>query len=172
MVILGEPEESTPEPLRTIKARRPLSTIRHLEIGHAVFGEEFTSYPGANIGLDPASHSNIQDLPQGFIQLEGVAEHIPLRSNSLDRITSTDTLGYTKFEESLPEIVRVLKPGAPARIAIWAESDEQSEEVREILRSLPVERVRITKTKKVMLSNFFIYMTYSDYVITFRKSRD
>lgn len=117
---------------------------RHLEIGHATFGEEFRSSKGANLGLDPEANPTVVDLPPNFIQIIGEAEHLPIRSNSLDRVTSTDAVGnYSNIDESFEEIVRVLKPRGSTRVSIGG--DILIEELKDILKQLPITNLRIVK---------------------------
>lgn len=134
-------------------------TGRNLDIGFSSFGEEVFVPEGTSLGLDPETTSEPRP---GFIQIKGLAERLPFRSNSLNRITSTSTIGeFAEPEESLQEVVRVLRPGGTAKIIT---TDIEPFEAREILRDLPIEGLRIkTQRPDQELPEFAVF------TITFRK---
>ncbi len=144
---------------------RPItSTGRKLDIGFATFGDEMIAARGSTIGLDPEASTEIQQLRPGFIQVAGIAENLPFGSNTLDRVTSSNTVGsFTDFEESIEEIVRVLRPGGTARIGIES-VDVDLSEIRGILKKLPVTNIRV---KRFLVEG----EEFEDFVLTFRKAR-
>ncbi len=115
---------------------------RNLDIGFATFGDEMMPARGTTIGLDPNAAPDLPESEQfpDVIQLAGLAENLPIRSSSLDRVTSSNTVGtFADFEESIEEIVRVLRPGGVARIKTDTDSDTNLSEMREILNGLPID---------------------------------
>ena len=114
---------------------------RNLDIGFATYGEDNTAPRETTLGLDPVANPDTHK--PGMLQLAGIAENIPFKSNSLDRVTSKNTIGsHSTLDESLIEIVRVLKPGGTARIKGGA-VDLTRKEIRDILESLPVTNIRV-----------------------------
>ena len=118
-----------------------MTTPRKLDIGFSSFGEEIFAPRGTTIGLDPSTTPEIQEQAPGIIQVTGMEEQLPFRSGSLERVTSTSTIGeFAEAEESLEEVVRVLRPGGTARIVT---TDIEPFEAREILQDLPITNLRI-----------------------------
>ncbi len=140
-----------------------MTTPRRLDIRFAGFGEEVFIPKGTTIGIDPEATAEITEQAPGVIQIKGVAEKLPFRSNSLERITSISSIGeFADPEESLEEIVRVLKSGRTARIVT---TDIEPFEAREILRDLPITNLRI-KTERTDPD----FPEFAVFTITFKKA--
>lgn len=118
-----------------------MTTPRRLDVGFATFGEEIITPRGTTLGVDPETVPEIREQASGIIQIRGIAENLPFRSNSLDRVTSNSTIGeFADLDESILEVIRVLRFGGTARIITL---DAEPTEVRELLRDQPVTNVRV-----------------------------
>ncbi len=117
---------------------------RNLDIGYSIWGDEDSSARGTTIGVDPTPLGPPwSDIPS-FPQIIALAENLPFASNSLDRVTSGNAVGtYSDFEESIEEIVRVLKPGGTASIKLDVSGDLPRKDIREIIKGLPILNFRI-----------------------------
>jgi len=123
---------------------------RNLDIGFATFGEEIIVPRGTTIGLDPEANPELIEQDPNIIQVRGIAEQLPFRSNSLNRVTSTFTIGdFSEIEESLEQVVRVLSPGGTANITLSLFDQVNQQNIRRILRDLPVANIRIIKLDEI-----------------------
>src|SRR3989304_806124 len=126
----------------------------------------------ATILIDPLyQQKNMKGIAQeapAKIFVAGMAEHLPLKSNSLKGVRANASIGVeTNFEDTLPEVVRVLKSGGKARILTYGDEPEINK-VKEILKELSVKNIQIKRTligesKKnnpdALTGTFIIYFT-------------
>ena len=130
---------------------------RNLDIGYSIFGEESYGQRGTTIGLDVEPiNTEWQEMTgaevrkPSFPEIQGEAQNLPFASNSLDRVTSSNTIGfYVPYDEGIPEAVRVLKPGGTGMIIIDPDDVEGgSKSIRDLLTALPVTNVRIRRVEE------------------------
>ena len=143
----------------------------NLDIGYSVYGEESHGQKGTTIGVDVESvdtewqeMSGAEVRKPSFPEIKGEAQNLPFASDSLDRVTSSNTIGfYVPFDEGIPEMVRVLRPGGTAMLIIDFDNVEGGRQaLRSLLNSLPLENIRIRKNNE--------YDEYN-HRVTFRKRR-
>lgn len=107
------------------------------------------AYGGAHyIGLDHSSNAAVYSLRhlkgvggEGFT-VQGNAESLPIRSNSIDIVYSNGVLHHTpNFATAMDEVYRVLKPGGTAIIALYATYSTQFG----VLRLLGILKGRLSR---------------------------
>ncbi|WP_435194313.1 class I SAM-dependent methyltransferase [Natronomonas sp. EA1] len=74
------------------------------------------------LDLEPAMHGHFREtgVPENVHLLTAVADHLPLRSGSVDGVVSTMTYHEFATPAALSELARVCPPGAPVVLADWS----------------------------------------------------
>jgi ubiquinone/menaquinone biosynthesis C-methylase UbiE len=90
-------------------------------------GATFAYYGAHYIGIDHSSHAAgyqrrwLNAAQWDGLAIQGNADSLPLRSNSIDVVYSCGVLHHTpRFQTAMDEAYRVLKPGGTAVIALYA----------------------------------------------------
>jgi SAM-dependent methyltransferase len=110
------------------------------------------------IAVEPgdAMRAELERAVPGVQALRGSAEDIPLPAASVDAITVGQAFHWFRYEEAIPELHRVLRPGGGVAL-MWNARDQESpiqREVNEFLAPfIPSERAAVVDSSKYLAAS-------------------
>ncbi|MPZ95754.1 MAG: methyltransferase domain-containing protein [Propionibacteriales bacterium] len=92
------------------------------------------------VPVDPSADmlKTLRKRIKGHPAVRGVAEHIPLRTSSIDVVVSAQAYHWFDLDLALPEISRVLRPGGRLAL-VWNTRDESVPWVKKLTRIIGAE---------------------------------
>jgi SAM-dependent methyltransferase len=119
-------------------------TERIVERGHRVLATD---------PLDPMLRHLVGSLP-GTPAVRAVAEHLPVRTRSVDVVIGAQAFHWFDLELALPEIARVLRPGGHLAL-VWNLRDERIPWVKRLGTLIGTQERQSDPTYDLLGSNLF-----------------
>lgn len=125
-----------------------------LDIGFSDYGRSSGNFApkDTTIGLD----TELVEVKTPFKQIKGIAEDLPFEEDTLDRVTSSYTIGaHSDIQDSIDEILRTLKPRGSAYFTVMVNPKSSSKDefnksrLEKYLKTLPITHLRVRSKWKV-----------------------
>jgi len=126
------PEEAVAQTIADLALQQD-ATVLDLAAGTAKFTRLLTARGIRCVAVEPVAamrRTLSQILPEVWV-FNGTAEEIPLETESVDGVTIAQAFHWFRYDEALPEIHRVMKPGARMAV-IWNARDTRVDWVRRV----------------------------------------